>query len=131
MPSSRARPSRSNLGSDKVLFALLVDEDGNSSPGTMWPERLFEDLEFRIRSQSATSDGLLLKRGLYLRASTLPTRYFRILREPMVQYPMLVRFRELDRPESLEAVAPDALDQAFGAGVKLKRISRRRSRMNL
>ena len=101
-----------DLGSDKVLFALLVDEDGNSSTGTMWPERLFEDLEFRIRSQSATSDGLLLKRGF----RELP-RYQPAIsdsREPMVQYPMLVRFRELDRPESLEAVAPDALDQAFG-----------------
>ncbi len=41
----------------------------------------------------------------------------------MVQYPMLVRFRALDRPESLEAVDPDALGDAFGAGVELKRIS--------
>ncbi|HZF41958.1 MAG TPA: hypothetical protein VEZ48_00945 [Sphingomonadaceae bacterium] len=40
-----------------------------------------------------------------------------------MQYPLLVRFRELNWPESLEAVAPDALDQAFGPGVKLKRIT--------
>jgi hypothetical protein len=40
-----------------------------------------------------------------------------------VQYPLLVRFRELTLAGSLEAVAPDALDQAFGPGVKLKRIT--------
>ena len=110
-----------DLGNHNVLFALLVDEKGNSGTGMMWPENLFKDLSSgsdRVRNirRIASHEGL---------AREVP-RFFPPIsksREPMVQYPMLVRFRELDRPETLEAVAPDALDRAFGAGVKLKRIS--------
>lgn len=110
-----------DLGNDNVLFALLVDEDGNSSTGKMWPERLFEDLSSgseRIRNIRRIASNAGLSRELPRYRPAISSS-----REPMVQYPMLVRFRELDRPESLEAIAPDALDQAFGAGVKLKRIS--------
>jgi hypothetical protein len=38
-------------------------------------------------------------------------------------YPMLVRFREIDDPRTLEQVKPEALDSAFAPGVKLRRIT--------
>lgn len=109
-----------DLGNDNVLFALLVDEKANSSTGKMWPENLFKDLSSgseRVRNirRIASNEGT---------SRELP-RYFPAIsnsREPMVQYPMLVRFRALGQPDSLEAVDPEALDQSFGPGVKLKRI---------
>ena len=39
------------------------------------------------------------------------------------QLPMLVRFGDIGDPKSVEEVKPDALDKAFGPGVRLKRIS--------
>lgn len=108
------------LGNQQLLFALLVDEKGHSGTVRMWPERTFENLSSgseRIRNirDIASNEGLARELPRFLPAISDS-------REPMVQYPLLVRFRDLDRPESLEAVAPDALDQAFGPGVKLKRI---------
>lgn len=38
-------------------------------------------------------------------------------------YPMLVRFRDLSDPKSVEQVQPDALEKAFGSGVRLRRIT--------
>ena len=108
------------LGDQQLLLALLVDEKGHSGTVQMWPERRFEDLSSgseRIRNirDIASNEGLSRELPRFLPAISDS-------REPMVQYPLLVRFRDLDRPETLEAVDPDALDQAFGAGVKLKRI---------
>jgi len=110
-----------DLGNRNVLFALLIDEEGNSTTGKMWPENLFKDLSSgseRVRNIRRIASHEKLTREL--------PRFFPAIsdsREPMVQYPLLVRFRALDRPESLEAVSPDALDEAFGPGVKLKRIA--------
>jgi len=109
------------LANGQVLFALLKDEKGNLGTVQMWPEKVFDDLgsgSERIRNirRIASNEGL---------SRELP-RFFPAIsdsREPFVNYPLLVRFRDIDRPESVEAVAPDALDKAFGAGVKLKRIS--------
>ena len=110
-----------DLGNRQVLFALLKDEKGNLGTVQMWPEKLFDDLSSgseRIRNirRIASNEGL---------SRELP-RFFPAIsdsREPFVNYPLLVRFSDIDRPETIEAVAPDALDKAFGAGVKLKRIS--------
>ena len=110
-----------DLGGDKLLFALLVDEEGNSSTGIMWPEHLFKDLSSgseRVRNIRDIASHVGLSRELQRFRPAISSS-----RKPMVQYPLLVRFRDLDRPDSLEAVAPDALDQAFGPGVKLKQIS--------
>jgi hypothetical protein len=110
-----------DLGRRGILFALLVDEDGNSATGQMWPENLFADLgsgSERVRNIRRISSHAGLNREL--------PRFFPAIsksREPMVQYPLLVRFRTLNRPDSLEAVHPDALDKTFGTGVKLRRIS--------
>lgn len=109
-----------DLGSGRVLFALLVDEDGNSSTGQMWTEFVFKDLSSgseRIRNirRIASNEGLSRELPRFLPPISDS-------REPMVQYPLLVRFRDIDRPESIEAVSPDALDKAFGTGVKLERI---------
>jgi hypothetical protein len=109
-----------DLGNRQVLFALLKDENGNSGTVQMWPEKVFENLSSgseRIRNirRIASNEG---------HSRELP-RFFPAIsdsREPFMNYPLLVRFRDLDRPETIEAVDPEALDKAFGAGVKLKRI---------
>ena len=110
-----------DLGRRQVLFALLKDESGDLGTVPMLPERVFADLTSgseRVRNlrQIASHEGLVRE---------LPRFGPKISdsREPFVQYPLLVRFRDLDQPESVEAVAPDALEEAFGSGVKLKRIT--------
>ena len=110
-----------DLGNQQVLFALLKDEDGGLSTMPVLAETVFGDLASGSE-RIHTIRHIASKNGL---ARELPRFGPRnsVSREPFVQYPLLVRFRELDRPESLEAVAPDALDQAFGPGVKLKRIT--------
>jgi hypothetical protein len=110
-----------DLGNQQVLFALLKDENGGLGTVQMWPEHLFKDLtrgSERIRNirQIASNEGVSRELPRFRPAISDST-------EPFVNYPLLVRFRALDRPDSLEAVSPDALDKAFGAGVKLKRIS--------
>jgi hypothetical protein len=110
-----------DLGGDRTLFALLVDEEGDGAGIRMLPERLFKDLSSgseRVRNIKDIADNEGLVREV--------PRFWPAIsdsREPMVQYPLLVRFRSPDQPESIEAVAPDALDQAFGPGVRLKRIT--------
>lgn len=42
---------------------------------------------------------------------------------PAAYYPMLVMFRDIKDPTSVERVEPNALDAAFGPGVTLKRIA--------
>jgi hypothetical protein len=110
-----------DLGNRQVLFALLKDENGGLGTVQLWPEHLFKDLTSgseRIRNirQTASNEGVSRELPRFRPAISHS-------REPFVNYPLLVRFRALDRPDSVEAVPPDALDKAFGAGVKLKRIS--------
>ena len=110
-----------DLGNGRTLFALLVDEKGDGGGIQMLPERLFKDLSSgseRVRNikDIASNEGLVRDVPRFWPAISDS-------REPMVQYPLLVRFRSPDQPESIEAVAPDALDLAFGPGVRLKRIT--------
>jgi hypothetical protein len=41
--------------------------------------------------------------------------------------PMLITFRDIDDPKSVEAVEPEALESAFGPGVRLRRITAQRT----
>ena len=109
------------LGGGQILFALLKDEKGDLGTVQMWPEKVFEDLGSgteRIRNirRIASNEGMTRELPRFLPAISDS-------REPFVNYPLLVQFRDLNQPESIEAVEPDALDKAFGAGVKLNRIS--------
>jgi hypothetical protein len=109
------------LGGGRRLFALLVAEDNHKRWVQMWPEHLFRDLSserserVRILRDIASHEGA---------ERVLPRWGPRISdsREPMGEYPMLVTFRDLRDPTSLQAVAPEALDRSFGAGVTLKAI---------
>ena len=110
-----------DLQNQQVLFALLIDANGDAGTLQLWPEHLFEDLgsgSERIRNlrRIASNEGLSRELPRFRPAISDS-------REPSVNYALLVRFRALDRPESVETVAPDDLDQAFGTGVKLTRIS--------
>jgi hypothetical protein len=110
-----------DLGGGRRLFALLIGEDSNESTVQMWPEHLFRDLSserserVRILRDIASNQGaerVLPRWGPRLSDS----------REPMNHYPLLVTFRDLRDPTSLEAVDPEALDRSFGAGVTLRAI---------
>jgi hypothetical protein len=43
--------------------------------------------------------------------------------DPPSDYPMLVRFRDINDPTTVERVDPDNLTASFGQGVKLRRIT--------
>lgn len=45
----------------------------------------------------------------------------------LAQPPMLVRFRDISEPKSVEKVEPDSLEVSFGQGVKLMRITIQRT----
>lgn len=111
-----------DLGNGRVLFALLRGEDGDEGTVQMWPEHLFRDvgpgLSDRIGSlrQIASRQGEIRELPRWRPAISSS-------REPTSQYPLLVRFADPATPETVEVVAPDALDRAFGPGVRLKRIT--------
>ncbi len=47
--------------------------------------------------------------------------------DPPSAWPMMVRFRDLADPKSVEKINPDDLSASFGAGVKLRRITAERT----
>jgi hypothetical protein len=110
-----------DLGGGRTLYALLVGEDRDKGTVQLWPEHLFQDLS------SARSDRIKLIRDIASNKGAervLPRWGARISdsRDPMVEYPLLVRFRDRNDPTSVEAVDPEALDRSFGPGVALKAI---------
>ncbi|HEX8061744.1 MAG TPA: hypothetical protein VF535_00865 [Allosphingosinicella sp.] len=110
-----------DLGAGRTLYALLVGEDGDKGTVQLWPEHLFKDLS------SARSDRIKLLRDIASNEGeerVLPRWGERISdsRDPMIEYPLLVRFRDRNDPTTVEAVDPDALDRSFGPGVALKAI---------
>lgn len=103
-----------DLGDSRTLFTLLTGGDGDVDYGARIYGRALEtapypgdpDASF-ARAQSAS---------LYPKA---PSTYGLLNTNPL---PMLVRFKDINDPKSVERVDPAALDKAFGAGVRLKRI---------
>lgn len=110
-----------DLGGGRTLYALLADRDNSQSTVQMWPEHLFEDLSSERSERVRMLRDIASNEG----AERVVPRFRPAIsssREPMGQYPMLVRFRDRNDPTSLEEVDPDALDRAFGPGVTLKAI---------
>jgi hypothetical protein len=108
------------LGSRGTLFALLRSPDEND-----WPAQvMFLLTRYSEEGGDAgfrkTYDAMLANRN----AITLPQTFPDVghLRNRKAR-PMLVRFRDIADPKTVESVDPDNLTSTFGKGVKLKRIT--------
>lgn len=100
-----------DLGEKGALFALLRGKDigiaeGNSSPAYILFYAFASQLDKRV-------DGLAQLRAL--KAAHAKTDI------PFNLIPMLVRFRKIDDPTTIEIVDPENLAASFGPGVSLQR----------
>lgn len=108
-----------DLPGRRTLFALLrsvKDGDGAGYHGRLFNHALADGamVEPPLTRRFAAHEWIEERRE----AQRLKPR----LTLPPEHYPMLVRFRDVDDPTSVEAVDPVALDKAFGPGVRLRRI---------
>lgn len=100
-----------NLGDGKTLFALLRGDN----LGELWPLSVaHKAFAGRLNTSSMTDDEAL-------------TRLTRLKGESAVisttNYPLLVTFRSLDDPSTVELVDPRDLASRLGQGTRLKRIT--------
>ena len=97
-----------DLGQGKYLFALLMAEDDGGLNGTVrlaeytWRDQITGHGKERL-SQIANLKGV----------RELPRKY----------YPLLVTFKNINDPETIEQVNPDDLENSFGPGYSLKSIT--------
>lgn len=95
-----------DLGEKGVLFALLKQQDNVDYPLYIFMKSFPE--YFPARADITVIDGMRKldhdkpKSGL-----------------PFDKLPMLVRFRDINDPKTVELVEPDDLEKSFGKGVKL------------
>lgn len=109
------------LPNGKVLFALLRPEE--SGDATFYHARLMERAACGEGQPTVQPDPALC-------GSAQWTTFRPWAREHQLSteigtsiYPMLVTFRDLSNPGSVERVAPDKLAASFGASYRLKRIT--------
>jgi hypothetical protein len=95
-----------DLGARGLLFALLNPDDARKSSRTIFDafSRLHEDLWDPTGIGPGAMDRMAKLRG--------ETQI------PFEMLPMLVRFRDISDPMTVERVEPDDLETSFGAGVK-------------
>lgn len=117
-----------DLGQHGTLFALLRS-DVEPSWGTNLLFRLAPDVG-AVRDENGKYDSdasfraryeaMLQNRRLIVLPKTFQTN--RVLRD-MPARPMLVRFRDITDPTTVERVDPDDLAASFGEGIKLRRVT--------
>lgn len=112
-----------DLPGGQTLFALLTSETGDVDAPNRYPAAAFADrlpktfpgtypwLESHAAIRKLGGTGELIRSG--------PDESG----EPRNPYPLLVRFRDLADPASVEAVDPDDLAASFGPGYRLRRIT--------
>lgn len=97
------------LPNHQVLFALLKGVDGleggyaYAAYNPLLPITITKNADWRVSAGAIKAQTA---------AATLTTEH----------YPIMVRFRDIRDPRSVEAVDPDNLSASFGTGVRLKRI---------
>ena len=109
-----------DLPHGKVLFALLRSQE-SADAAAGWPIDALKPLRPRgdydyvrmVRAMKDMGELAVLPRMLPLAGQ----------RQERSGYPMLVTFRDIDDPTSVELVDPDDLAATFGEGVSLKRIT--------
>lgn len=128
--SARGEAVAVDLGRRGVMFALLrnaAGEDWASGAFGIAAKKVTLE-ESRRLPRDADIDpefDLEMQRILALRGPhTIPRWFPADLGHPEVRsaYPMLVKFRDIANPKTVEEVDPDNLAAAFGKGVKLRRI---------
>lgn len=98
-----------DLPGRRALFALLAGADGNVDYAGQGISTIF-----RVMDRRSGSEG-----GPHELWPHIPS-----IREPITNpMPMLVTFRDIDDPTSVERVDPANLTVSFGPGVRLKRIT--------
>lgn len=100
-----------DLGDGQVLFALLSGPRGGADWPVVMPHHAFAE---QLGGDSMVDEAKLDKLDAMTGASA-------ILQAS--DYPMLVRFRSIAVPSSVEEVNPKNLGASFGPDVKLKRIT--------
>lgn len=112
-----------DLPNGNTLFALLR---GDYDPFDFAGQAMFLVTPFK-RDQKQRGFGPLLKAVRANRKVNVVPRmrpgYIADVDPPFSAYPMLVRFRDIARPATVEWVNPENLAGSFGDGVKLRRIT--------
>jgi hypothetical protein len=109
-----------DVGGGQTLFALLSSPSQHSASD--YQDQLFNNA-LEAGAVSVPPMPRLYKSSEWAEMRKMATELKPKLTLPPALYPMLVRFRNIADPKSIEAVEPDALAATFGAGVTLKRIT--------
>jgi hypothetical protein len=113
-----------DLPNGKTLFALLRTESGNVDAPAEWPVRSFADIldrqadfvaDVKQLSRTTTSGAV---RPLPKTEHVLPNGG-----QDIPALPLLVTFKDINDPKSVERVDSDDLAASFGAGYRLKAIT--------
>jgi hypothetical protein len=113
VPSVRGEAVVVDLGERGVLFALLRGVPVEESRGYVADATAMPLKEFNVTGSGGVDDSVLRKMGnLKARAEIPPSRL-----------PMMVRFRNLDDPKSVERVNPSDLSASFGLNTRLLRVT--------
>lgn len=135
--SSRGEAVSVDLGRRGILFALLRSEMAEG-----WTHNLMfllappvpRSVNRGLPNSSDLDFDMRMKATLALTGARVIPRDFAEFPEswrepgnPPTGWPMMVRFRNLASPKSVEKVNPDDLSASFGAGVKLRRITAERT----
>ena len=127
--SARGEAVAVDLPGGQILFALL-----RSDTNSEWAKGGFEQLaavtpikeaEKMDDEYGARSARVLLLKGPQVLPRQAPFAVSRGAKptDPPTAYPMLVRFRDIADPKSVERVDPDALAKSFGPGTTLRSIT--------
>lgn len=110
-----------DLRSGRAVFAILRGAEGDQGAAQMIPERLFGDIGRHDRGEPARF-GFDRLRNVRDIASRLGEQLAMDCRANPGWCPMLVTFRDIKDPQTVEQVDPLALDKVFGRDVRLARI---------
>lgn len=126
-----------DLGSRGTLFALLRSErliDWASTVMFVAAPRVPLAVTRGLPNSSQVAFDIRFKAALALAGAQVIPRDYRDRigsrhqpGDPPSAWPMMVRFRDLADPKSVDKINPDDLSASFGAGVKLRRITAERT----
>ncbi len=99
-----------DLGNGRYLFALLRGPGGSEYVGSVAPASI------------SGSKGRVINKGLFDEVATKKGRAAGVIEVPRFQYPLLVTFDDVSKPETVKRVDPDNLAATFGPGYAVKAI---------
>ena len=110
-----------DLHDGRTLFAILRGSRGDEGAVQMIPERLFGDTGRAIGGEPKQFGGDRVKDLRDIASRKGERRELDCKVQPDL-CPMFVTFRDIERPLTVTAVDPQALDKSFGPGVRLRRV---------